>query len=206
MFGANRESQSDDEGREHPVARIRLSMTHSAEKKYTITELKCLAIIWCVRKLHCYLDGAKIIRETDHSALQWLFDFKGSNRRLIRWSYELQPYREFMTIKYCEGKKHANVDPLPRAPLAICNIVTVVPIVRPPGNTRLFILRDHHDAVTSGHLGIAKTVNSICRYLYWLNMTKDIREYVRSCMQCQHDKPAVKSCGPHQPLPTPAGR
>jgi hypothetical protein len=58
-----------------------------------------------------------------HSALQWLFDFKGPNRRLVRWSLELQSFRDYMTIKYREGKKHANVDPLSRAPIAACNAI-----------------------------------------------------------------------------------
>jgi hypothetical protein len=88
-------NQLDDEGREYPVAFISRSLD-PAEENYTITELECLAIIWCVRKLPCYLDGAKFVLETDHSASQWVFDFKGSNRRLIRWSLELQPYREFI--------------------------------------------------------------------------------------------------------------
>jgi hypothetical protein len=57
------------------------------------------------------------------SALQSLFDFNGSNRRLVRWSLELQPYRDNMTIKYREGKKHLNVHPLSRAPLPTCNVV-----------------------------------------------------------------------------------
>jgi hypothetical protein len=37
-------------------------------------------------------------------------------------------------------------------------------------------------------------------------MTKDLKDYVRSCMQYQLNKPAVKSYDPYQPLPTPAGR
>jgi hypothetical protein len=118
-------NQNDDERREHPVAFISRSLT-PAEKNYIITELECLAIIWCVSKRHCYLDGPHFVLQTDHSALKWLFNFKGSNRRLIRWSLELQPYRDLMTIKYRAGKKHANVDLLSRSPLATCNFVSVV--------------------------------------------------------------------------------
>lgn len=250
-------AQLDDDGKEHPVVFVSRSLT-PAETNYTITELECLAIVWCVRKLHCYLDGIKFLLQTDHSALQWLFDFTGSNRRLVRWSLELQPYRDFMTIKYKEGKKHSNVDPLSRAPLARCNVVSVVTPpndfietlkagysgddylkhvlesfvtetprpefdrfarradglllflqpggdftricvhdVKTPENLRLSIIGDHHDAITSGHLGIAKTTNIVCRHFYWPHMTKDIKDYVRSCMQCQLNKPANKSYGPH---------
>jgi putative transposase len=65
---------------------------------------------------------------------------------------------------------------------------------------------NQHNVQTSGHLGIAKTTNSVSRYFYWPNMTKDIKDYVRSCMPCQLNKPANKSYGAHQPLTTPPGR
>lgn len=209
----------------------------------------------------------KFLLEIDHSALRWIFNFNGSNRRLVRWSLELQPYRDFMTIKHKAGKKHFNVDPLSRAPLARCDVVSVVkppmdfietikaghsgdnyfkqviessladtlrpefdrfslradglllfiqpggdftricvPDVTAPENLRLSVIGDHHDVISSGRLGIAKTTNSVCRHFYWPHMTIDFEDYVRSCMQCQLKKPATKSYGPHQPLPTPAGR
>lgn len=115
-------AQNADDGKEHPIAYISRSLS-PAEKNYIITELECLAIVWPVKKLHPYLDGVKFTLVTDHSALQWLFDFKGPNRRLVRWSLELQPFRDYMTIQYRGGKKHANVDPLSRAPMAVCNAI-----------------------------------------------------------------------------------
>jgi hypothetical protein len=117
-------SQNDDAGQEHPIVFLSRSLT-DAEKNYSITELECLAIVWSVKKLHVYLDGSKFNLITDHSALQWLFTFCGSNKRLIRWSMELQPYREHMTIKYRAGRVHTNADPLSRAPLAECNAVAL---------------------------------------------------------------------------------
>ncbi|KAI5454141.1 hypothetical protein NCC49_005131 [Naganishia albida] len=108
-------AQNDLEGKEHPIVYLSRTLT-PAESNYTITELECLAIVYSVRKLHAYLDGVKFTLITDHSALQWLFDFTGSNRRLVRWSMELQPYRDWMTIKYREGRVHTNADPLSRAP------------------------------------------------------------------------------------------
>jgi hypothetical protein len=106
---------------------VYLSRTSTpAESNYTITELECLAIVYSARKLHAYLDGVKFTLSTDHSALQWQFDFTGSNRRLVRWSTELQPYRAWMTIQYREGRVHTNADPLSRAPFPECNIITVL--------------------------------------------------------------------------------
>jgi transposase InsO family protein len=132
-------AQQDEEGKEHPIIYLSRSLS-PAEKNYAITELECLAIVWSIKKLHPYIDGIKFTLITDHSALQWLFDFKGPNRRLVRWSLELQPFRDYMTIKYREGKKHANVDPLSRAPVAACNFIThgaatetpQVPVGNPP--------------------------------------------------------------------------
>ncbi|KAL1915429.1 uncharacterized protein VTP21DRAFT_6887 [Calcarisporiella thermophila] len=97
-----------------------------AEQNYSATERECLAVIWALRKLHPYLDGSQFELITDHSALQWLFDFKTPNPRLNRWSMEIQPYREFMKIKHKPGKKHSNVDPLSRYPLKQVNFISTV--------------------------------------------------------------------------------
>lgn len=113
-------SQKDSESKEHPI--VFLSRTLSpAEKNYTSTELECLAIIWGLRKLHPYLDGATFEIITDHSALQWILNFSGTNKRLLRWSMDLQPYKEHMIIKYRAGKIHQNADALSRAPLPVVN-------------------------------------------------------------------------------------
>jgi hypothetical protein len=78
--------------------------------------------VWSVKKLHVYLDGSKFTLITDHSALQWLFDFSGPNKRLTRCSMELQAYREHITIKYRPGRVHTNADLLSRAPLQTSNV------------------------------------------------------------------------------------
>jgi transposase InsO family protein len=259
-------AQNDSEGKEHPI--VYLSRTLSpAESNYTITELECLAIVWSVRKLHAYLDGVKFTLITDHSALQWLFDFRGSNRRLVRWSLELQPYRDWMTIKYRQGRIHLNADPLSRAPLPECNNITTVEIPQefldsirngysndpyfqriteglrtdPPlrefdrfvlqengiitysdpsddhlrvcvptdsANPRLRvdIIHDFHDASIAGHLGVARTTTSISEFFYWPGLSRDIKEYVRSCSVCQRNKTSNKTYGLHQPLGIPPQR
>jgi hypothetical protein len=74
-------------------------------------------------------------------------------------------------------------------------------------NLRLSIMNDHHDAPSAGHLGMPKTYNSIARQYFWNNMSRDIRNYVRSCVSCQRNK--VDQSGPSgllQPLPVPPQR
>jgi hypothetical protein len=69
---------------------------------------------------------------------------------------------------------------------------------------RYMILHDNHDTVISGHLGYDKTYELIQREYYWLNMTKDIQEYVFTCDQCQRNKSSNhKSYGLLKSLPIP---
>lgn len=111
-------SQIGEDGKEHPICYIS-RQTSPAERNYSITELECGAVVWSLKKLHPYLAGAKFKLVTDHSALQWLYKFKGNNSRLARWMLELQPYKDNMDIVYRPGRKHSNVDPLSRAPLPL---------------------------------------------------------------------------------------
>jgi len=117
-------SQINDKKEEHPILYISRSLS-PAEANYSATELECLGIVWAVQKLHPYLDGSQFTLITDHSALQWLFEFKGTNRRLLRWAMELQPHRETMTIRYRAGKVHSNADALSRAPLPETHVAEV---------------------------------------------------------------------------------
>lgn len=81
-----------------------------------------------------------------------------------------------------------------------------VPNGKLPEPLHVFVISDHHDTYTAGHLGTTKTINSVCRYFFWPQMTKDIKDYVRSCDKCQRCKPGNRVYGPHQPLPTPPRR
>lgn len=110
-------AQNGDDGKERMVSAISRQL-NKQEEGYTATELECLAVLWALRKFHPYIDGMfDVVLITDHIALQWIWNYKGTNARLKRWSMELQPYKYTVTIKHRPGKNHANVDALSRAPL-----------------------------------------------------------------------------------------
>ncbi|CEH16608.1 pol polyprotein [Ceraceosorus bombacis] len=127
-------SQEGDDGHEHPICYLSRQL-QPAEKNYSATEIECLAAVWAIKKLHAYLDGAQFTLITDHTALQWLFNFKGNNRRLAKWMLELQHHRPNMKIIYRQGRVHSNVDPLSRAALPVpedepcTNNAAVAPLV-----------------------------------------------------------------------------
>lgn len=69
------------------------------------------------------------------------------------------------------------------------------------------VMREHHDSVIYGHLGITKTVQAISRSFYWPTLAKDVRAYVASCPTCQRSKSSnQKPKGLLQPLPIPDER
>ena len=70
---------------------------------------------------------------------------------------------------------------------------------------RQLVLRESHDAPLRAHFGIDKTLWRLEQTFTWPGMARDVREYVRTCDQCQRNKPpGGKTRGLLQPLPIPA--
>lgn len=87
------------------------------EKRYSPTDMECLAIIYSVSKLRNYLLGRKFTILTDHSALKVLNDGMPKTDRLKRWAAILAEY-EFK-VEYIKGSLHQDVDCLSRAPVTL---------------------------------------------------------------------------------------
>jgi transposase InsO family protein len=69
------------------------------------------------------------------------------------------------------------------------------------------ILREHHDSVIYGHLGIGKTVKAVSASFYWPRLATDVQAYIRSCPTCQRSKPRHRRpLGLLQPLEIPEER
>lgn len=93
-----------------------LSRTLSkAESRYASVELECLAVLWAVEKLKCYLELTKFYIVTDCSSLKWLENLKDPQGRLGRWALRLQQFN--YEIIHRRGKDHIIPDALSRAPL-----------------------------------------------------------------------------------------
>ena len=97
----------------HPVVYLSRKL-NPAERNYSATELECLAIHYAINKLHQYIYRLPFELITDHSALQWLFDLKTKNSRLLRWALNLEAYREYAKIIHRPGKLNINADLLSR--------------------------------------------------------------------------------------------
>ena len=69
------------------------------------------------------------------------------------------------------------------------------------------ILSEYHDVPMGGHVGIHKVYELTSRKWYWPKMKANIIDYVRSCPQCQQNKPShQKPIGLLQSLTVPTRR
>ena len=88
----------------------------SSERKFSVTEKECLAIVWGIEKMRPYLEGYHFTVITDHQSLRWLHSIKSPSGRLARWSIYLQQFD--FEIKYRKGILNRVADTLSRDPLS----------------------------------------------------------------------------------------
>ena len=112
-------SQVDSDGSEKPVAFSSRTLT-PAEKRYSQLDKEALAVLFGVKKFHCYLYGRHFVVRSDHQPLFHLLNEAKSipsmaSARLQRWALTLSAYE--YTFQYKSGKDLANADALSRLPL-----------------------------------------------------------------------------------------
>ncbi|CAD6234146.1 GSCOCG00012365001-RA-CDS, partial [Cotesia congregata] len=100
-----------DTGKEYLIICLSRPL-RGAKTRYTTTEKECLAVVWAVRKLRCYLEGAPFTVVTDHASLKWLHSLRDPNGRLARWAIELLSHQ--ITIEHRKRTENEGPDALSR--------------------------------------------------------------------------------------------
>jgi hypothetical protein len=98
-------------GTDLPVAYASRTL-NPAECNYSTIEKELLAVVWATKYFRPYLFGRKFVIVTDHKPLQWLFNLKEPNSRLVRWRLKLEEFD--YKIIYKKGKQNTNADALSR--------------------------------------------------------------------------------------------
>ncbi|MBW0545056.1 hypothetical protein O181_084771 [Austropuccinia psidii MF-1] len=87
----------DGEPREAVICYISRKLKDS-EARYGAIQTECLCLVWALKKLHYYLEGAAFEVYTDCTALKSLLNMKTTNRYMLRWQIAIQEYRGNMNI------------------------------------------------------------------------------------------------------------
>ena len=82
------------------------------ERRYSVIEKECLAIVWAIQKFQNYLYGKEFTLETDHQPLVYLNKSKVANARLMRWALALQPFK--IRLESIKGSENVGADFLSR--------------------------------------------------------------------------------------------
>jgi hypothetical protein len=83
--------QNDDNGNEY-VIHYGSKLLKPAERKYSIVELECLALVFFINFFRIYLAFRKFKVFTDNEAVSWLKNLTNPGARLSRWSILLSQY------------------------------------------------------------------------------------------------------------------
>lgn len=81
---------------------------------------------------------------------------------------------------------------------------TLEPRLVVPRSFRTELLKQNHATLPSGHLGIKRTLKRLTTHYYWPRMDREVRKYVRACIDCQKNKPPnVRPAGMMSVKPAP---
>ena len=83
-----------------------------AKGNYSTTWKELLALVWGAEHFETYLYGRRFLPRTDHSALQWLQNFKNPRGEVARWLERLSDFD--FEVEHRSGQSHGNADGLSR--------------------------------------------------------------------------------------------
>ena len=109
-------SQLGEDKKRHPVAYASRALSDS-ERRYAITELETLAVVWAMSHFHHYLYGHNVTVFTDHSAVKAVLTNPGANGKHARWWIKVYGNGvRNVDIIYRAGKDNLHADALSRQP------------------------------------------------------------------------------------------
>ena len=100
----------------HPVSYASRALNGS-ERKYGITELETLAVVWGISHFHHLLYGHDVTVYTDHTAVKAVLEAENPTAKHARWWMRVYG-RGIKNVKilYRAGKENSNADALSRSP------------------------------------------------------------------------------------------
>ena len=114
--------QEQEDGMLHPLAYASRTLTKH-ERKYGITELEALAVVWALKHFRVYLWGHHCTVFTDHAPVRSLLYNTKATGKLARWADVIAEFD--LEICYKPGRQNANADALSRSPLPLTDEDTV---------------------------------------------------------------------------------
>ena len=85
------------------------------EKRFSVTERECLALVWATRRFKVYLQGRHFLLRTDHNPLVHLRQSKDPRGKLAQWMLELEALD--YELLYQPGASLPHADALSRGPV-----------------------------------------------------------------------------------------
>jgi hypothetical protein len=102
---------------------------NAAEENYSATELEMLAVVYCVTKWRCYIEGREARVYTDHKPNTFFETASMLTRKQARWVEALQGYR--LQWNYKPGASNI-ADPLSRNPILLFTATSTKKKAPPP--------------------------------------------------------------------------
>ena len=100
-------------GKERVIAYAARALS-KAERNYSTTRKELLSLRWVTEHFETFLYGRRFLVRTDHSALQWLQNFKNPRSQVVRWLERLIDFD--FEVEHRPGQLHGNTDGLSRFP------------------------------------------------------------------------------------------
>ncbi|MGL5707542.1 MAG: reverse transcriptase domain-containing protein, partial [Aeromonas sp.] len=167
------------------------------QRRYSATEKELLAIVLTLKRFRHLLLGRKIILQTDHKALTYLFSMKNQNAKLMRWALMIQEFD--LNIAYLPGRiNQADIlsrigEDTTKTRFHTCSITTrkkPIPKIIDDKETQKAIIEQHH--IATGHGGQKTMKYILMRKYQWRGQNKQINEYIKKCIICQKAGSRIK--------------